>query len=267
MDFFTYKEPNISHFSTRMGLPYQLLIVFFRNIITFCCIIWGLLTTSRPRDNWYDMFTLHGFLMILVAWCWLLFTSCAIVFLIKPEQRQKRELPFFTAPVIAFSGFLITTILYLLIIIFIWIPYLPADQANVPVITFGVPILLIIICAPTIFIIWRSYLEFIPFTKIIIDRKQKTLKINAKSAKREKFDYLIDFNKKTKLIIMIYRGEVMPDKKKRWALFIENEEIIVRLYSAPDKKFVIKFASEIIDLTELECVEEADRAPPYFLLI
>ena len=267
MDFFTYKEPNISYFSTKFGLRYQLVIIFLRNIITICLFVWGLLITSRSRSNWYDMFTLHGFLMILVAWCWLLFTSCAIFFLIKPEQRNKRELPFFITPFVAFSGFLIGTVLYLLIIIFIWIPYLPVDQVDVPVIKWGVPVILPVICAPTIFIIWRSILELKTFTEIIIDGKRTTINIKGISAIRENFDYCIDLSTNTNLVIMVYKKEVFFDKKQRWALLIENEEIIVRLYSAIDKKLVEKFTSDIVELTKLECVEESDRAPPDFLFI
>lgn len=254
-------NPDISYFSTRKGMIYQILRIIISNLLTCTLIIWGFLITSRNRSKWYDTFTIHGLLMIVTAWLWLLFTSTTIAFIIKGTKKNERIL-FFKSPKVVISGSLLTSFLYALIIYYLWIPSLTKEQAVIPVIKWGVPILLIAIIAPTLPIIWRSYLLIQTFTEITVNSKNRELKIVGRTAQGVKFSYTLSIDETCTLTIMRYPENLFADKKERWALFFENKDVIVRLYSAAMKSLVETFAKEMELLTNIECKIVENRKPP-----
>jgi len=255
------KTPRLWSFSTKKWKAIIVILIPL-NIITIACIIFGFLFTSPSREQWYDIFTFQGALMIFVSLFWIICFPCALVFTLKPKLRKDEGSILGIPPLIAYIGTIISTVLYIVVISKIWIPSLTDIQNADLQLKWGVPVLLPILMFPAVIAIWYSYIFLTTFTTIRVDLNKNQCRIYGRTAKKQRFDFTISINVPNKLLIMKYNPEEFIDKKERVALFLETEERLIRLYSTPNKYFLDQFQAEITMITNWSTIIYSDEIPP-----
>ena len=251
-------NPTIFIFSRAKSLKVSIIIAIFLNIITVLFFAWALLITSRQRTHWYEMFTLHGILMTIVAWFWLIFFSRTLVYITTAEYKKKsKNLPLFLNIKLNAIGALTTTVIYILLILKLWVPAIPESEKDLLVIKVGVPIFLIAIVSPTILTIWLSYLFLSTYSTIEISSEAKVITIKGRTALGKTFNFRISLQPNTKILLMRYDKEKLKLPYELWGIFLETETHLYRLYSG-SRDQVLQFTNEIISITQLPYIETAE---------
>jgi MFS family permease len=265
--FFSQDEEDLQiwNFSRKKSFKSLVLISFILFIFASIFLLWGLIITSRYRVYWYDIFNLISFLMIIIAGGWISFTSSAIAFLIKPRKRERRFIMGMNW-LVAIIGTITTTIAYVLLIIFVWIPSLSISDQLIPSIKYGLPTILPVIVWPSVFIIWFLYILLTTYTNIIIDQNKKEILIYGRTAKRDRFSYTFPLSPEYQLAIMKYDVKNLSKKYQRWGIFLETETQLVRLCSGYEKG-VKQFLEELVAITNWLTVTKTDEEPPSILEI
>ncbi|NPD87761.1 MAG: hypothetical protein HGN29_03510 [Asgard group archaeon] len=265
--FFSQNKEDLQiwNFSREKSLKSLILISLILFIFAVFFLLWGLVITSRYRVYWYDIFNLISFLMIIIAGGWISFTSSAIAFLIKPRKRERRFIMGMNW-LVAIIGTITTTIAYVLIILFVWIPSLSISDQLIPSIKYGLPIILPVIVWPSVFIIWFSYILLTTYTNIKIDQNIKEILIYGRTAKRDRFSYIFPLSPEYQIAIMKYNVKNLSKKYRRWGIFLETETQLIRLYSGYEKG-VKQFLEELVAITDWLTVIKIDEEPPSILEI
>ncbi len=252
-------------FSRKKSIKILMLITLFLFILVTLFLLWGLAITSRYRVYWYDIFNLKSFLMVIIAGGWMSFAPSAIAFLLKPKKRERRFLLGMNW-LLAIIGTIITTIAYVLLIIFVWIPSLSVSDQLIPSLKYGVPIILPVIVWPSVFILWFSYILLTTYTNIVINQNIKEILVYGRTAKGDRFSYTFPLSPEYQLAIMKYDLKNSPEKFQRWGIFLETETQLVRLYSGYEKG-VKQFLEELVAITNWITVTKTDEEPPNILEI
>ena len=267
LKFFSQDKEDLQiwNFSRKKALKSLILITLILFILAAPFLLWGLAITSRYRVYWYDIFNLKSIFMIIIAGGWISFTSSAIAFLIKPKKRERRFLLGMNG-FVAIIGTIITTIAYVLIIIFVWIPSLSISDQWILSLKYGVPIILPVIVWPSVFFGWFSCILLTTYTSIRIDQDIKEILIYGRTAKGDRFSYTFPLSPECQLAIMKYDVKNLSKKYQRWGIFLETETQLVRLYSGYEKG-VKQFLEELVAITNWITVTKTDEEPPSMLEI
>lgn len=259
------EDLQIWNFSRKKTLKILILIILLLFLLATIFLVWGLAITSRYREYWYSIFNLKSFIMTIVAGGWISFTSSAIAFLINPKKRERRFIMGMNG-FIAIIGTIITTIAYVLLIIFVWIPSLSVSDQLLSSLKYGIPIILPVIVWPPVFIIWFSYILLTTYTNVKIDQNIKEILIYGCTAKGDKFNYTFPLSPEYQLTIMKYDVKNLSKKYQRWGIFLETETQLIRLYSGYEKG-IKQFLEELVAITNWITVTKTDEEPPSILEI